>query len=506
MSHLIRGEMTTNVHCAYEEMNAIALAETRENRTADNAGTSLLSIFLEGLADLSVFDDAGTLAHFAARSWRPEIAQRMIGALAAQRADLNIPDAKGRTPLHVAAEQRHPNAIHALIDWRADVHADVGPLVAATSRGHLANAQLLLAQGLEGSGTPLCAAVAQNHSNIVSLLLESGAHPDEHDQLGRSPLGTAARLGHGALVQNLLAHRATPDTADTDSGLTALHHAVNNDRLSSVKLLLQANADPNKKNSESSTPLHLLCSRGSRLYYSALADLLLKHGAEANAHDAAGLSSIWFAATGGDAELLTPFEGHTLDLDLKDASGETPVHRAVGGRNEALLRQLLDMRATPHACSQRGNSPMSIAASRGEAGISKILLEAKASTEGCDESNTPLLFAARKGHITVAELLLAHGAARDARDGRGDGPLHHAARGGHSILVRQLLQAHCAPEVTNAEGKTPLHRVAQDGHIELAKVLLDYRASTETKDYAGLTPRSSIQGETSAELMQLLGS
>jgi ankyrin repeat protein len=60
----------------------------------------------------------------------------------------------------------------------------------------------------------------------VALLLELGADPNASTTAGSSTaLHRAAYMGHGAIVQLLLAGRANPTLQDAD-GQTALHKAI----------------------------------------------------------------------------------------------------------------------------------------------------------------------------------------------------------------------------------------------------------------------------------------
>ena len=71
-----------------------------------------------------------------------------------------------------------------------------------------------------------------------------------------------------------------------------------------------------------------------------------------------------------------------------------------------------------------GNSPLHLAATRGELDEVVALLEASANVDARgDLGDTPLHSAVAQGHAAVVSLLLAHGASLDARNERGMTPL-----------------------------------------------------------------------------------
>src|SRR5690349_8126434 len=73
---------------------------------------------------------------------------------------------------------------------------------------------------------------------------------------GRVPLVDAAERGDAAAVRTLLTQKADANAARED-GLTALHAAVNADRLDLADVLLKAGANASAKDRYGITPLYL---------------------------------------------------------------------------------------------------------------------------------------------------------------------------------------------------------------------------------------------------------
>jgi ankyrin repeat protein len=47
-----------------------------------------------------------------------------------------------------------------------------------------------------------------DHADVVSILLEAGARPDEPDEFGFTPLDRAVRMGYGHAARLMREHRA----------------------------------------------------------------------------------------------------------------------------------------------------------------------------------------------------------------------------------------------------------------------------------------------------------
>lgn len=131
------------------------------------------------------------------------------------------------------------------------------------------------------------------------------------------------------LEQGVDVNQSVPLSSGDFGGYTALHFAIENDCLETVRLLTENGADINKKAKGGQTPLH-------------------------------------FAVQSSEMQMIQILLTNNADINIKDDDGYTPLHRALYANKSNMLKLLLEF------CSKIDNPGIShfhIACSKKDVGI-----------------------------------------------------------------------------------------------------------------------------------------
>ncbi|MFN2420649.1 MAG: ankyrin repeat domain-containing protein [Gemmatimonadota bacterium] len=346
--------------------------------------------------------------------------------------------------------------------WAADHHDRVNlrygascatALHQAADFGRLDAARILLARGAEpatrdrNGATPLHYAAREGHPAVAELLLEHGADPDSRDDGGRTPLMTAVfgvstenLDGRLRLAQALLAAGANLEAVDRGSRRTALHVAADHQGDPAfVRLLLERRARTDAADSQGETPLHRAASAGSI----ESVRLLLDAGADPNAGPRG--TALAGAALGGHVEVARLLVERGADI------GQTGPMSPLPWRSAPLETAMLVPR-------EREDRALEIAA---------LLADRGADVDARSVSGRTYLHAsAEEGRREWVRFLLDHGAAVDAPDPQGATPLHQAVRNGHLEVAELLLARGADAGLEASDGTTPLILARQDPEME----------------------------------------
>jgi uncharacterized protein len=242
------------------QMTAIEVSSTLFT-AADRNCVNLATVLLDRGASVDARDRLGVRPlSRAARSGHLE----MVDLLLQRGAPINARDLSGATALYVAAERGQAAVVQRLIDKGADAdlkgRSGTSPLAAAAFAGRNQVVRMLLAHGAEAraaddTGKPPIVYAAASGSldivrqllvknidlnaryandltllmwasgpdqsvaeaqalEVVSYLVDTGAHIDDRDDRGRTALMTAAEGNHADIAKFLLKHGADPSLRD----------------------------------------------------------------------------------------------------------------------------------------------------------------------------------------------------------------------------------------------------------------------------------------------------
>lgn len=209
----------------------------------------------------------------------------------------------------------------------------------AAERGHFAVVRLLIEKAdvniadINGR-TPLSHAARNENSDIVELLLRK-ADPDIQDGLGRTPLSYAARTCNSTIVE-LLLKKADPDIKDVH-GQTPLSHAVQTARGSTIVRSLLTKANPDLEDCWGRTPLSW-----AALGWNDSTVKLLLETANPNSRDHEGRTPLSHAAEKGSLNTIVKLLLERCDPNLEDHRYRTPLSYAARNGNDIIVKLLLE--------------------------------------------------------------------------------------------------------------------------------------------------------------------
>jgi ankyrin repeat protein len=340
------------------------------------------------------------------------------------------------------------------------------PLIRASQRGNLAQANLLLKNGVavnsknKNGVSALLMAATFGYPKICKILISNGANINIKDNLvGFSPLTQAVFNNYIAIVELLLIHKA--DTGITDhKGFTPLMWAAIKGHIKIVKLLIDNNADIKFKTNKGDTALAFAIYKG----HYEIVKFLLKNGDNVNSERKDGFSYIALAVAHNKPKIVDLLIKRGAEVNHKGPG--TALFLATVDSNLKIVKLLLAAKADP--------------------GITSTYLKA-----------TPLILASAHGDMEIVKLLIKAGADVNAQANNGWTSLIGATTYGHKDVIKLLLQNGANINIAEEAGNTPV-KIAKD--IVKAKKINTKKRTDFTK---GLdTTNASL--ETYIEIVAIL--
>jgi ankyrin repeat protein len=360
----------------------------------------------------------------------------------------------GATALYAAAAHPDPAMTAKLLAAGADANTALmsgeTPLMEAARRGNLATVRALLsnkadpnARESNGGQNALMWALSQRHSAVVDELIKGGADVHAGSKTGFTPLMFAAQQGDVDSTSILLRGGAKPNDAQPKTALTPLMIASAMGHTKTVDLLLDNGANPNLADANGYTSLHRVVrdsdygiDLGSKDAVLTVVKSLLKHGANPNARLKQDKEKAAEEIRNGS---VATYEKRTaVTVTEIVLQGATPLFLAAEVNNLDVITTLVEAGADPLIGTERGTTPLMMAAGAGtdvqrerapeERALAletaKFLVERGAEVNAAGQYGWTALHAATyQGINPLIEFLVSKGAKIDQKDEFGQTPL-----------------------------------------------------------------------------------
>uniref|UniRef100_A0A7S3D8B8 Uncharacterized protein n=1 Tax=Palpitomonas bilix TaxID=652834 RepID=A0A7S3D8B8_9EUKA len=332
----------------------------------------------------------------------------LIDLFLAEGADPNGDCIAGQNALFAAAASGNVGVVTKLIDHgaHADGHLGSGlPLSMAIQNGHFDVVRCLVTKGAKVNvpSQPLLLAIDKGHSDMVLFLLEAGAHPNLSNGKKQSalykaslrgdtsvveallskgasvnewdgdcsPVTAAAQRGHDDVLRRLVCAGADVNLSD-DQGVTPLHVAVENSRVSCTKLLLEKGG---VVQTTEGAPLLLDMAFDTEEINEEIVMLLMHHGAPTQSN----VPLVCRAAKKSKTMIDLLLRDRDIPLQETDSDGNGPLHYAVGSFDVVdVIEYLVERGCDLEAKNPKGMTALYLAVVKQNVQAVSALLEAGA--------------------------------------------------------------------------------------------------------------------------------
>lgn len=424
--------------------------------------------FVKLLLEAGVDPNAGasegkSLLHSAVASKNEDLVKLLLDC----GADFSFKDSKGNNLLHLAVKSNNENLVKIFLDKGLNAY-QVG----------------------ESIMNPLYEAASVGNVNIMKLLLQHGVYVDRADSnnlltAGSTALHVAVQKGHVAAVRLLVKHRANIHAED-DDGRNILHYAVVQKNASLVKSILALGFDVNAKTKKGESALYLAIESGLKKNIG----LLLDQGIDIHAptHSTILESPVHLACLHRHHHLVKYLLERGANIEDKNTKGYSLLTSCIKLKRRKVVRILLDYGVDLEARDATGNTPLYNAIIEGNErfddrleaiGKPNYYYDYECDSDYYDHCRDPFYIETMKSlprhiHEDIVEQLLDHGAKVDEKV-EGLTPLHYALEQSGAWLKVQLLLMYGADVNINSDENNCSLSFANDmGYANSTEVIIPH--------------------------------
>ena len=406
-------------------------------------------------------------------------------------------------------------------------------LICAACYGSVKSLKVLVQNGANVNAgnqlgeTPVMSAAAGGFSNIVDYLIDSGADLNATNHMGQSSFIYAARNGNVEMVKYLQGKGIEVRDGEFEM---ALIDAIERNSIEMVKTLIEMGADVNDQALQHA----VLIGNSEMVRY-----LVVDHGGNVSLV-VNGNPILSMAVERSYTEIVQCLIDNGADVEEKNSNGETPLMVAVDHGYLEMVDLLVRRGANINAHGGwEGNTVFMYAVARGDLEfVEKIHQYAPVLIEYYNQHKTPLMIAAetgnlelvryiveklfepvekrrrnyqtalkyavKGGHFEVVEYLVEHGASVDAENRLRYRPLIYAAISGNLNIVEYLIEKGATVNIETYDGETPLMFAAMMGNIDVARFFIGQGASIDEEDDDGKDAMQHAIRHGNMEMVDLL--
>lgn len=322
----------------------------------------------------------------------PEKALEMTEALIQRHADVNATDRWQRSPLHLAAQHDFEPVARLLVQKGANINAlnsdGATPLfvslgspyfIMGSSKNEFHRSKTFeylvrLDQNFQVKnrrGRTLLHQVC--HPGYINILFDKNTPKYEQDSDGETPLFFALEHCPPESVAVYFQHGFDVKSTGVE-GKTVTLAALNNAyfRNEMLEFVIEQGANVTQQDSLGRSAIHQAAAHSPQIL-----DVVIQHGGDINARTKTNATPLHVAASLNISRLiLNDFQHqrdlnneayahllgkHGIEVNLKDAKGCTPLHRAVNSGSPAKIKLLLEHGIDMNAREERGHTAMDMA-------------------------------------------------------------------------------------------------------------------------------------------------
>lgn len=286
---------------------------------------------------------------------------------------------------------------------------------------------------------------------------------------------------------------------ESESGLSLLQVAYQEDHPKMVRLLLDYDASIEEMDAEGRNPII------ASLENLPLLDALLEGGMDPDEVGLDGIPPLHCAVILQSPEAIDLLLKGGANIDIRDQDYRTPMMRAAVARTLSLVELLIDRGSQLDAFNQRGDTTLHMAVRRGNLELAQLLLKQGADPRIFNFTDmTPLHMAALTGQNQLVRIFLEMPNMTGLMNKEDQSPFDLALQYRKYITCELLLEGGADLNRMLVDGRTKLHQAIATRNYSMARFLIRAGADANLDDKEGHSALDLIRSKELHDLEDLI--